>query len=92
MSAGYIEFTLANGRGTPVCFPIGSFHFTLHEEGGSVISVGKRTYHVDESYEYIVATLALSTHVSRAPDEADDDVVEDTVAKVKATLDVIYRD
>ena len=92
MSAGYIELTLANGRRTPICFPIGSFHFSLHEEGGSVISVGKRIYHVDESYEYIVETLSLSIHISRAPDESDDDVVAEHVSKIKATLDNLYQD
>lgn len=91
MANGYIELTLTNKRG-PICFPIGGFAFSLHMEGGSVVHTGGQTFHVDEAYEYIVETLLSNTYIARAPDEADEDAVEEHVAKIKASLDNLYQD
>jgi hypothetical protein len=91
MANGYIELTLTNNRG-PICFPIGGFAFALHMEGGAVVHSGGQTFHVDESYEYIVETLLANTYIARAPDEADEDAVEKHITKIKASLDNLYQD
>jgi hypothetical protein len=68
--SGYIELTLTNGRGTPLCLPVGSFFFTLHENGGSMVHMTGNgpSYQVDESYEYIVETILLISPLLRSPE------------------------
>lgn len=67
---GYIELTLTNDRG-PICFPIGGFTFSIHSGGGTMVYAGGQGWHVDEAYEYIIATLSVNAYVARAPNEND---------------------
>jgi hypothetical protein len=77
----YVEFTLANTGGHPVCLPVGSFSFSLNVEGGTNIHLnGGQTFHVDEAYEFVIKSLTrCHVHVERAPEfESDmDDLIRD---------------
>ncbi len=72
MATPHIELHLADGKMTPICFPINSFFFSLNPEGGSNIHTGTSTFHVDQSYEYIVAVISSLTYIARTDEDAAD--------------------
>jgi hypothetical protein len=86
----YVEFTLANTDGSPVCLPVGSFHFSLHMEGGTNLHLnGGQTIHVDEAYEVVIQSLTrCHVHVERAPETESD--IEDLIRDIETdTLPLI---
>jgi hypothetical protein len=66
----YLELNIVNGA--IICLPAGSFVFWPHGEGGTIVRFldgSAAPIHVDESYEYIVKTLATcaNAYVYRSP-------------------------
>ncbi len=86
----YVEFTLANGKGSPICLAVGTFSFSIHPEGGTNLHLGGiQTIHVDEAYEYVIQSLTrCHVHVERAPEFESD--IEDLIRDIETdTLPLI---
>jgi hypothetical protein len=81
----YVEFTLANTDGSPICLPVGSFYFTLNIQGGTNLHLSSgQTVHVDEAYEAVIYSLSrLHVRTERAPEFESD--IEDLIADITAS-------
>lgn len=78
MAQAYIELNLVGDKLLPISFPIGSFLFHAHTDGGSVVQMGASVFHVDQSYEYIAETLfTMNVYVARAASDDDYDYEND---------------